>query len=163
MSRTEQKVPVSASLDVDVFAALERHCRAHPQASRSQVMNRALRQFLLPDYQEERQRVLAETLDRLCWQEHNHAKLLAQDLRKLHQMVALFVRTFYNHTPEVPLSERESAAAGGERRFRQFLQVLSETTGAELSPLQLMPVQADLIKPDSSEIESQPQRSMETS
>ena len=135
----ERKVMVSGSLDPEVFAALEKHCRANPHVSRSQVMNRAVRQFLLPDYQEARQRVVAETLDRLVWQQHNQAKGMAQEQRKLYELVMLLARTFYYHIPEVPAGERPAAVASGDKRFHRFLAVLAENAGDGPSPLQLMP------------------------
>lgn len=151
----ERKIMVSASLDADVFTALEKHCRAHPQLSRSQVMNQAMRQFLLPDYQEERQRVLAETLDRLCWQQHNQGKRTGQELRTLYELVMLLARTFYYHTPEVPPDQRAAAVMSGDKRFNRFLAVLAENAGDGPSPLELMPQATDAAAKEAAEAQEQ--------
>ena len=104
---------LSGTWDPDVFEALARYCAAHPRQSRSAVLTWALRQLLLPEYQEERERVLAENLDRMYWHAHNHAERVNRDLRVLTEMLALGVRTFYNHTPAVPEGMR---GGGGGRR-----------------------------------------------
>lgn len=136
------KVLLSGSIDPDVYAALQAHCQRHPQVSRSAVVSRALRQYLLPDYQEERERVLAANLDRLWWHQHNLADRLDRDLVTIREMLAMLVRTFYIHTPEVPESQREGAILSGEQRFNRFLVVVAEHLGPGKSALQRMPESA---------------------
>ncbi|HMO83612.1 MAG TPA: hypothetical protein PKC18_01695 [Lacipirellulaceae bacterium] len=150
---TKHKVLVSGSIDPDVFEALERHCRAHPSRSRSAVITQALRQLLSPDHQEERERVLTANLDRLYWHQHNQAGHERQELRTIKEMIALLVRTFYNHTPEIPESHRQAAAASGEKRFNQFLDVLVAQIAPGQSALERMPEPAvvtadDVLNPD---------------
>jgi hypothetical protein len=139
MPNKPSKVMLSGTIDPDVFESLARYCAAHPQQSRSQVLTRALRQLLLPDFQEERERVLAENLDRLYWHQHNHAERVDRDLRVLTEMVALGIRTFYNHTPAMPEGMRAAAAADGEARFARFLEVVAEHVGPGRSALERMP------------------------
>jgi len=143
----KHKVLVSGSIDPDVFEALERHCRAHPSRSRSAVITQALRQLLSPDYQEERERVISENLDRLYWHQHNQALHARQELRTLKEMLALLVRTFYNHTPEIPEGQRQAAAASGEKRFNQFLDALAAQVGPGPSALERMPKPA-IVRPE---------------
>lgn len=152
-SSGKHKVLVSGSIDPDVFEALERHCRAHPSRSRSAVITQALRQLLSPDHQEERERVLTANLDRLYWHQHNQAGHARQELRTIKEMVALLVRTFYNHTPEIPEGQRQPAAASGEKRFNQFLDVLAAQIAPGQSALERMPepavvTAADVLDPD---------------
>ena len=152
----DHKVLVSGSIDPDVFELLQAHCRAHPRLSRSAVMSRALRQLLSPEHQEERERVLTDNLDRLYWRLHNHADRVDGDLRLVKEMLTLFVRTFYNHVPELPPEVREAAAMQGERRLRRFMEVLAENVGTGKSRLERMPEEAppedvtphDTITPD---------------
>lgn len=139
MPTKPSKVMLSGTVDPDVFDALVHYCAAHPRQSRSQVVTRALRQLLLPEYQEERERVLAENLDRMYWHQHNQADRVNRDLRTLTEMLALLVRTFYNHTPAVPDGMRAAAAADGEARFARFLEVLAEHVGPGRSALERMP------------------------
>lgn len=133
------KVLLSGSIDPDVYEALQAHCRRRPQTSRSAVVSRALRQYLLPDYQEERERVLAANLDRLWWHQHNLADRLDRDLATVREMLAMLVRTFYIHIPEVPEPQREGAILSGEQRFNRFLAVVAEHLGPGKSSLQRMP------------------------
>ena len=133
------KVLLSGSIDPDVYEALQVHCRRRPQVSRSAVVSRALRQYLLPDYQEERERVLAANLDRLWWHQHNLADRLDRDLATVREMLAMLVRTFYIHIPEIPESQREGAILSGEQRFNRFLAVVAEHLGPGKSSLQRMP------------------------
>jgi hypothetical protein len=135
----ENKVLLSGSIDADVHAALQEHCRRHPQVSRSAVVSRALRQFLLPDYQEERQRVLAANLDRLLWHQRNTADRLERELRIVREMLALLVRSYYIHTPEVPEQERQGAVISGEKRFSRFLAKVAAQVGPGKSALEQMP------------------------
>ena len=133
------KVLLSGSIDPDVYEALQAHCRRRPHMSRSAVVSRALRQYLLPDYQEERERVLAANLDRLWWHQHNLADRLDRDIATTREMLAMLVRTFYIHVPEVPESQREGAILSGEQRFNRFLAVVAEHLGPGKSSLQRMP------------------------
>lgn len=139
MSRKTNKVVISGSIDADVVEALTKHCEANPRLSRSAVMTQALRQLLFPEHQEERERVLTENLDRLWWHQHNQADRMNRDLRTIEEMLALFVRTFYNHTPQVPENQRDAAAVSGEKRFSQFLEVLAANLGPGKSALERMP------------------------
>ncbi len=137
--KTKNKVLVSGTIDPEVFESLTRYCQAHPNRSRSQVMSLALSQFFSPEQQDQRQQVVAQNLDRLHWHVHNHSKRTSQELRVIREMLALFVRTFYNHTPGMPEEHREAAAADGQLRFARFLEILAEHAGSGPSALELMP------------------------
>lgn len=155
IDKDPNKVRLTGSIEPDVADALEAFCRNHPKLSRSAVMAQALRRFLFPDYQEERERVLTENLDRLYWRQSRHAERVDRELRVIREMLALFVRTFYNHTPEVPPSERSAAAIKGEQRFSRFQKVLAEHLGPGKSALEQMPEEAvvtaeDAVAPDES-------------
>ncbi len=162
--KTKNKVLVSGTIDPEVFESLTRYCQAHPNRSRSQVMSLALSQFFSPEQQDQRQRVVAQNLDRLYWHVHNHSKRMSQELRVIREMLALFVRTFYNHMPDVPEEHREAAAADGQLRFAHFLEILAEHAGSGPSALELMPepavaapekgTDADELLPESSELET---------
>ena len=148
MATRKHKVLVSGSIDPEVFEALEKHCRAHPSRSRSAVITQALRQLLSPDFQEERERVLSANLDRLYWHQHNQAGYTKQELRTIKEMIALLIRTFYNHTPEIPEGQRQAAAANGEKRFNQFLEVLATQIAPGQSALERMPEPAVVAETD---------------
>jgi len=147
LSRKNNKVVISGSIDADVVEALTKHCEANPRLSRSAVMTQALRQLLFPEHQEERERVLTENLDRLWWHQHNQADRVNRELRTIEEMLALFVRTFYNHTPQVPDNHRDAAATSGEKRFSQFLEALAANLGPGKSVLERMPEPA-VVPPD---------------
>lgn len=142
MSKEPHKVRLTGTIDPDVSQALEDFCRSHPKLSRSAVMAQSLRQFLIPEHQEERERVLTENLDRLYWHQHNQADRVKQELRTIKEMLALFVRTFYNHTPAVPEDQREAAAIQGQTRFTRFLEAVAENVGPGKSTLDQMPTPA---------------------
>lgn len=139
MSKQRNTVRLTGTIEADVHAALEAHCQSHPEISRSSVMAHALRRFLFPEYQEERERVLTANLDRLYWHQHNHADRVDRELRVTREMLAMLVRTFYNHTPEVPVDQRQAAKISGETRFERFLKALAENTGPGKSALERMP------------------------
>lgn len=143
------KVLLSGSIDPDVYEALQTHCRRRPQVSRSAVVSRALRQYLLPDYQEERERVLAANLDRLWWHQHHLADRLDRELRLVREMLALLVRTYYIHTPEIPEADRQAAVLSGEKRFSRFLAKVAEQAGPGKSALEQMPQPESLSPLDS--------------
>lgn len=162
--KDQGKVRLTGTIDPDVSEALEAFCRSHPKASRSAVMAQALRQYLFPDHREERERVLTENLDRLYWRHHNQSERTDRELRTIREMLALFVRTFYNHIPEVPASERKAAAIKGEQRFGRFQEVLAEHLGPGKSALELMPEEAivrpeDAIEPEGRSGEEEPDAS----
>lgn len=139
MSKQQNTVRLTGTIEEDVHEALEAHCRSHPEVSRSSVMARALRRFLFPEHQEERERMLTENFDRLYWHQHNHADRVDRELRMVREMLALFVRTFYNHTAEIPPGERRAAKLSGEVRFDRFLKALAENVGPGKSALERMP------------------------
>jgi len=83
--------------------------------------------------------VLTANLDKLYWHQHNQGSYVREELRTLREMVALLTRTFYNHMPEIPESQRQAAAISGEKRFNQFLEVLVMQIGPGQSALERMP------------------------
>ena len=139
MNKQQNTVRLTGTIEADVHKALENHCRSHPETSRSAVMARALRRFLFPEHGEERERVLTENFDRLYWHQHNHADRMDRELRVIREMLAMFVRTFYNHTVDIPPGDRRAAKLSGEARFDRFLQALAENTGPGKSALERMP------------------------
>ena len=124
------KVPVSGRIEPQLLAAVDRFCQTHHQ-TRSDVLARGLRWIVTPEFQEERERVLAETLDRIFLRLTRHDQRVQRELHILSEMLALFVRAYYNHTPRVPEPAREEFRASGKERFEAFMEALAEHVGRD--------------------------------
>ena len=135
------KEKVSGRVDADLLAAVDRYCSATGQ-TRSDVLVEGLRRVVTPEYFEERERVVAETLDRLVWLVTRLDRHARRELKVLTEMLGLFVRAYYNHTPRTtPASLREFQAAGRER-FEAFMAILARNVGPGRSMLEQVPAWA---------------------
>jgi hypothetical protein len=103
---------------------------------------RGLRWVVSPEHQEQRERVVAETLDRLTWQLARLDRHARRELNVLEEMLGLFVRAYYNHTPRIPEPSLQEFRAAGKERFDAFMQVLAENVGPGSSMLEQVPAWA---------------------
>ena len=89
------------------------HCQTRPQAHDRRWLSRAAA-IVTPEHQEERERVLAENLDRIAWQQKDWTGKRSGKLDS-GRNAGLLVRTYYVHIPGSPpeLMERWSAASNG--------------------------------------------------
>lgn len=141
------KVPISGRIDPDLMRSLDRFCELHKK-SRSEVMTAALRFFVTPEYQEEREKVITETLDRLYWTTHRLDRRLKRETHILKEMLGLFVRAFYNHTPRIADPLQEEFKALGKQRFEAFMEVLAAHVQPGQSMLEQLPVWSQVREDD---------------
>ena len=124
MSKTN-KVHITARLHPDIAEALNQYCAAHHQ-SRSQIIERAVRALIFPEYIEEREQVITENLDKLYWEQTRQGQMMRRQFEILKEMIALYVRQFYFYTPALPETEKKAAVASGRLRFDRFLVQVAE-------------------------------------
>jgi hypothetical protein len=141
------KEKISGRVDPDLLAAVDRYCQANRQ-TRSDVLTRGLRWAVTPEYQEERERVVAETLDRIAWQLARLDGRVRREMNVLQEMLGLFVRAYYNHTPKIPEPSRNEFRAAGKERFDAFMQALAENVGPGRSMLEQVPAWAKATQND---------------
>lgn len=152
------KEKISGRVDPDLLAAVDRYCQATRQ-TRSDVLSRGLRWAVTPEYQEERERVVAETLDRIVWQLARLDSRVRREMNIVQEMVGLFVRAYYNHTPRIPEPSRNEFRAAGKERFDAFMAALAEHVGPGRSMLEQTPAWAEARQNDSALVEPPPEPS----
>lgn len=126
---------VSAYLEDKVLEALQAYS-ARSNKSMSMVVNDAVKAALMTppagqgngDIQE----IIEATRDQLAQRDQDQREAL----RLVQEMLGLFVRTFLNHTPQLPASKRTEAAAEGRRRYGRFLGVVQESLESGRSVLE---------------------------
>jgi len=141
------KEKISGRVDPDLLAAVDRYCQASGQ-TRSDVLAQGLRWVVTPEHQEERERVVAETLDRIAWQLTRLDRHARRELNVLEEMLGLFVRAYYNHTPRIPDPSLMEFRAAGKERFDAFMQILAENVGPGQSMLEQAPAWAQVRQND---------------
>lgn len=156
------KVPISGRIEPELLAALDRFCQTHHQ-TRSDVLARGLRWIVTPEFQEERERVVAETLDRIFLRLARHDQRVQRELHILSEMLALFVRAYYNHTPRVPDPAREEFRASGKERFEAFMEALAEHVGPGKSMLEQVPAWERVRQDDVAEVPEPPEENADVS
>src|SRR5208282_6198370 len=96
---------------------------------------------LMPEYREKQEQTLLRAFDR-CF---NRLVKVHEDQQGQHEfvkeMLAMFVRTFFRHTPAVKPEHREAAAASGAKRFEAFLDALATNRRNRLSVMDSAPKQ----------------------
>ena len=140
------KVHITARLNPDLADALQKHCVAH-KLSRSEVIDRALRASIFPEYIEERERVLTQNLDRLFWEQRRQGQALRWQFQVVKEMIALFVRQFYFYTPPLPEDQKKAAVASGRQRYDRYLDQVAQNAGTVQSLLEQAPVLA-VVEPE---------------
>jgi hypothetical protein len=101
----------------------------------------AARQALMPEYQQKQEQVLLKAMER-CF---NRMVKMHEDQQAQHELVremlAMFVRTFFRHTPAVKPEIREAATASAARRFEVFLDALATNRRNQRSVMDPVPAQ----------------------
>jgi DNA-binding transcriptional MerR regulator len=85
----------------------------------------ALHTFVSPEDAQKKEAALARRLDRL----DRRIAVLERQNEVLAETVALYVRTFLSNTQEIPEEQRSAAGAQGTRRWKKFLDHLSDRLG----------------------------------
>lgn len=122
MKRPPNKIQMTVRLEPEVHrAAIIRANRSGMPVS--VVVADAAKTTLLPKTNSN-QMTLEQSTDRILrrlgkidtlWQEEQHT---------LRELMAIFVRSYLNHTPEVPEGERQAASMSGRNRFNRFVERL---------------------------------------
>ena len=124
MKRPPNKIQMTVRLEPEVHRAAIAHAN-RSGIPVSVVVADAAKRTLLPKTDGD-QMTLEQSTDRILrrlgkidalWQEEHHT---------LRELMAIFVRTYLNHTPEVPESERQVASMSGRNRFNQFVERLEQ-------------------------------------
>jgi hypothetical protein len=85
----------------------------------------ALEMFLSPDEADKKEAVLARRLDRLDRQ----LKSLLKGQEVLAETLALYIRGYLTTSIELPQDQKPAALAQAGRRWKKFLEILSERVG----------------------------------
>jgi hypothetical protein len=111
------------------------------RSSLGSVVVDAARQALMPEYQQKQEQVLLKAMDR-CF---NRLVKMHEDQQAQHELVremlGMFVRTFFRHTPVVKAELREAATASAARRFESFLDRLATNRRNRRSVMDPAPAQ----------------------
>jgi hypothetical protein len=146
------KYPLTIRLDDELLKVIKMQA-ALTRSSLGSVVVDAARQTLMPEYGEKQEQTLLKAMDR-CF---NRLVKMHEDQQTQHElareMLAMFVRTFFRHTPAVKLEHREAATASAARRFEAFLDALAANRRNRLSVMDPAPKQ-EVPKPPATPIES---------
>jgi hypothetical protein len=134
------KHPLTIRLDDDLLKVVKAQA-AQTRSSLGSVIVDATRQALTPEYRENQEQTVLKAMDR-CF---NRLVKMHEDQQIQHELVremlAMFVRTFFRHTPAVKPEHREVAAASAARRFEAFLDALAANRRNRLSVMDPAPKQ----------------------
>jgi hypothetical protein len=152
------KYPLTIRLD-DELMKVVRVQATLTRSSLGSVVVDAARQALMPEYQQKQEQVLLKVMDR-CF---NRLVKMHEDQQAQHELVremlAMFVRTFFRHTPVVKPEVREAATASAARRFEVFLDALATNRRNRMSVMDPRPEQESsqpVAKQDSGDTAAQP-------
>jgi hypothetical protein len=134
------KYPLTIRLDDELLKAV-RVQASLTRSSLGSVVVDAARQSLMPEYREKQEQTLLKAIDR-CF---NRLVKMHEDQQSQHELVremlAMFVRTFFRHTPAVKPEQREAATASAARRFEVFLDGLVSNRRNRMSVMDPAPRQ----------------------
>ena len=137
------KYPLTIRLD-DELMKVVRVQATLTRSSLGSVVVDAARQALMPEYQQKQEQVLLKAMDR-CF---NRMVKMHEDQQAQHELVremlGMFVRTFFRHTPAVKPELRDAATASAARRFEVFLDALATNRRNRLSVMDPAPAQEAL-------------------
>jgi hypothetical protein len=146
------KHPLTIRLD-DALLKVVKAQAAQARSSLGSVVVDAARQALMPEYREKQEQTLLKAIDR-CF---NRLVKLHEDQQTQHELVremlAMFVRTFFRHTPTVKPEHRDVAAASAAKRFEAFLDALAANLRNRLSVMDPAPKQ-EMPKPPATSTKS---------
>jgi hypothetical protein len=134
------KYPLTIRLDDELLKVVKVQASL-TRSSLGSVVVDAARQALMPEYREKQEQTLLKSIDR-CF---NRLVKLHEDQQTQHELVremlAMFVRTFFRHTPAVKPENREAATASAARRFEVFLSALATNRRNRISVMDPAPTQ----------------------
>lgn len=104
---------------------------ARKRVPQTQILEAALLSFLSPDGPERLEATLARRLDRLSRQ----LDRVEQNITISNEAIALFVRFWLTTTPTLPDTALAAAKAGGNERYKGFIEALGRRveTGSSLA------------------------------
>ncbi len=134
------KYPLTIRLDDELLKVVKVQASL-ARSSLGSVVVDAARQALMPEYREKQEQTLLKAIDR-CF---NRMVKMHEDQQTQHELVremlAMFVRTFFRHTPAVKPEIREAATASAARRFEVFLDALATNRRNNMSVMDPSPTQ----------------------
>ena len=120
-----RRVQLTVRLEPEVFrAAKERATRSG--VSLSAAVAEAAKESLLSTYRGQREAEILRAVDRNFHKVARLERRLWLEVRVLKEMVGLGMRSFFNHTPAVPETEKAAALLSGKARFHRYLDLLAE-------------------------------------
>jgi hypothetical protein len=134
------KYPLTIRLDDELMKVVKVQATL-TRSSLGSVVVDAARQALMPEYQQKQEQILLKAMDR-CF---NRMVKMHEDQQAQHEllreMLAMFVRTFFRHTPAVKPELREAATTSAARRFEVFLDALATNRRSRRSVMDPSPTQ----------------------
>ena len=134
------KYPLTIRLDDELLKVIKVQA-ALTRSSLGSVVVDAARQALMPEYQQKQEQVLLQAMNR-CF---NRMVKMHEDQQAQHELVremlGMFVRTFFRHTPVVKPELRDAATASAARRFEVFLDTLAANRRNRRSVMDPAPAQ----------------------
>ena len=120
-----RRIQLTVRLEPEVYrAAKERATRSG--VSLSAAVAEAAKESLLSTYRGQREAEILKAVDRNFHKVGRLEQRLWLEIRLLKEMVGLGMRSFFNHTPAVPESEKAAALLSGKARFHRYLDLLAE-------------------------------------
>jgi hypothetical protein len=134
------KYPLTIRLDEALLKAVKVQALL-TRSSLGSVVVDAARQSLMPEYREKQEQTLLKTIDR-CF---NRMVKMHEDQQAQHELVremlAMFVRTFFRHTPPIKPEHKDKAWASAAQRFEVFLDALATNRRNRRSVMDPAPTQ----------------------
>ena len=134
------KYPLTIRLDDEMLKVVKVQASL-TRSSLGSVVVDAARQALMPEYREKQEQVFLKAMDRFF----NRLVKMHEDQQTQHELVremlAMFVRTFFRHTPAVKPEHREASTASAANRFEVFLDGLATNRRNRRSVMDPAPTQ----------------------
>jgi hypothetical protein len=117
------KQQVTVRLEPDAYQAACKRARQE-HVSLSSVVAAAASEVLLDTADGRDQRLLL-AIERAGNRVQKFGKRQQQDMELLQELMALFVRAYFNHTPPIPREAQEGALLSAKKRYHKFLDTLA--------------------------------------
>ena len=134
------KYPLTIRLDDELLKVVKVQASL-TRSSLGSVVVDAARQSLMPEYREKQEQTLLKAMDR-CF---NRMVKMHEDQQTqyelVREMLAMFVRTFLRHTPQVKPEHKDAAWASAAQRFEVFLDALATNRRNRRSVMDAAPAQ----------------------
>ena len=134
------KYPLTIRLDDELLKVIKLQASL-TRSSLGSVVVDAARQALMPEYREKQEQTLLKAMDR-CF---NRLVKMHEDQQTQHELVremlAMFVCTFFRHTPAVKPEHKDTAWASAANRFEVFLDALATNRRNRRSVMDPAPTQ----------------------